>query len=161
MSCSTRCPRGNTAGLIIMALRNLSAKLGYFTCSEKGRQLWPLTKALNYNVLHLGYCVHPTTFAYEDHPESGPVFEWVLNHKEDVYARLGANFGKEGPGALRKIPKEDLDELKAIYDETGGTERIELVEEHSLAKAKEMGMSPEEYLKYTFSHCSPGHFNNE
>ena len=161
MSCVTLWPRKNGPGLVIMALRNLSAKLGFFTESEKGRQLYPLTKALNYNVLHLGYCVHPTTFAFEDHPESGPVFEWALNHKEDVYARLGANFGKEGPGALRKIPQEDLDELKAIYDETGGTERIEHVEKLSLEKARQMGMTPDEYLKYTFKHCSSGHFNGE
>ena len=144
-----------------MALRNLSAKLGYFTASEKGRQLYPLTKALNYNVLNLGYCVHPTTFRFEDHSESGPVFKWVLENKEEVYARLGANFGKPGPGALRQIPQEDLDELRAIYDETGGTERIEQVEKYSLEKAREMGMTQEEYLQYTFNHCSRGHFNNE
>ena len=161
MSCVTRCPRGNGPGLVIMALRNLSAKLGYFTASEKGRQLWPLTKALNHNVLNYGYCVHPATFSYADHPESGPVFEWVLNHKEEVYARLGANFGKEGPGALRKIPQEDLDELKAIYDETGGTERLEAVERASREKAAELGMDFDEYTKYTFEHCSAGHFNNE
>ena len=161
MSCVTRCPRKNGPGLVIMALRNLSAKLGYFTASEKGRQLYPLTKALNYNVLNLGYCVHPTTFRFEDHSESGPVFKWVLENKEEVYARLGANFGKPGPGALRQIPQEDLDELRAIYDETGGTERIEQVEKYSLEKAREMGMTQEEYLQYTFNHCSRGHFNNE
>ena len=161
MSCVTRCPRKNGPGLVIMALRNLSARLGYFTESEKGRQLYPLTKALNYNVLNLGYCVHPTTFRFEDHSESGPVFQWVLENKEEVYARLGANFGKPGPGALRKIPQEDLDELRAIYDETGGTERIEQVEKFSLEKAREMGMTQEEYLQYTFNHCSRGHFNNE
>lgn len=161
MSCVTRCPRKNGAGLVIMALRNLAAKKGYFTCSEKGRQLYPLTKALNGNVLNLGYCVHPSTFAYADHPESGPVFEWVLEHKEDVYARLGANYQGDGAGALRRIPQEDLDELKAIYDVTGGTERLETVERFSKAKAEEMGMSMEEYLAYTFSHCSPGHFNDE
>ena len=161
MSCVTRCPRKNGPGLVIMALRNLSAKLGYFTESEKGRQLYPLTKALNYNVLNLGYCVHPTTFRFEDHSESGPVFKWVLENKEEVYARLGANFGKPGPGALRQIPQEDLDELRAIYDETGGTERIEQVEKYSLEKAREMGMTQEEYLQYTFNHCSRGHFNNE
>ena len=161
MSCVTRCPRKNGAGLIIMALRNLSIKLGFFTESEKGRQVYALTKVLNGNVLNLGYCVHPSTFAYEDHPESGPVFEWVLNNKEEVYARLGANFAKPGPGALRKIPQEDLDELKAIYDVTGGTERLELVEKYSRAKAEEMSMTIEEYLKYTFTHCSLGHFNNE
>ena len=161
MSCVTRCPRKNGAGLVVMALRTLSTKLGYFTESEKGRQLYPLTKALNGNVLGYGYCVHPDTFKYSDHPESGPVFEWVLEHKEDVYARLGASYGRDGEGALRKIPQEDLDELKAIFDVTGGTERMELVEKYSLAKAEEMGMTPEEYLDYTFNHCSRGHFNNE
>ena len=160
MSCVTRCPRKNGAGLIVMALRNLSAKLGYFTCSEKGRQLYALTKALNYNILNLGYCVHPNTFVYEDHPESGPVFEWVLNNKEDVYGRLGANYARDGVGALRKISKEDLDELKAIYDVTGGTERMQLVEEYSRRKAEEMGMTLEEFDEYTFNHCSEGHFNN-
>ena len=161
MSCMTRCPRKNGAGLVIMALRNLSAKKGYFTCSEKGRQLYALTKALNGNVLNLGYCVHPSTFAYRDHPESGPVFEWVLEHKEEIYPRLGANYDGDGPGPLRRIPQEDLDELKAIYDITGGTERLEAVERFSKAKAEEMGLTMDEYLEYTFTHCSPGHFNNE
>ena len=131
MSCLTRCPRKNGAGLVIMALRNLSIKLGYFTESEKGRQIYPLTKAITGNVLNLGYCVHPSTYRYEDHPESGPVFEWVLEHKEDVYKRLGANYAGEGPGILRAIPQKDLDELKAIFDETGGTERIKSVEKFS------------------------------
>ena len=144
-----------------MALRNLSAKLGYFIESERGRQLYPLTKALNGNVLKYGYCVHPETFAYEDHPESGPVQEWVLNNKEEVYGRMGANYMKPGPGALRQIDQADLDERQAIYDATGGTERIRLVEKYSEQKAAEMGMTPDEYLKYTFTHCSPGHFNSE
>ena len=30
MSCKTRCPKNNTPGLIIMALRSLSQDLGYF-----------------------------------------------------------------------------------------------------------------------------------
>ena len=160
MSCSTRCPRGNTAGLIIMALRNLSAKLGYFTCSEKGRQLWPLTKILTGNILHYGYCVHPSTFNPDDHPESGPISRWVIENKEEVYGRLGANYQGKGPGVLRRIPQEDLDELQAIFDVTGGTERIQAVEKASRAKAEEIGMDFEEYTKYTFEHCSTGHFNN-
>ena len=84
MSCVTRCPRKNGPGLVIMALRDLSIRLGFFTESEKGRQIYPLTKVLNGNVLNYGYCVHPATFAYKDHPESGPVFEWVLEH---MYSR--------------------------------------------------------------------------
>ncbi len=160
MSCLTRCPRKNGAGLVIMALRNLSIELGYFTESEKGRQIYPLTKALNGNVLNFGYCVHPETFAYKDHPESGPVFEWVLNNKEEVYGRLGANYKGKGPGVLRRIPQEDLDELKAIYDETGGTARLELVEKYSRAKAARMGMTMDEYTEHTFTYCSQDHFNN-
>ena len=161
MSCVTRCPRRNGPGLVVMALRELSTRLGYFTDSEKGRQLYPLTRVLAGNILRFGYCVYPDTYRYEDHPESGPIFEWVLNNKEAVYGRLGARYGKEGPGALRRIPQEDLDELKAIFDVTGGTERIELVEEYSRKKAEEMGMTLEEYAQYTFEHCSRGHFNNE
>ena len=161
MSCVTRCPRGNGPGLVIMALRNLSARLGYFTASEKGRQLWPLTKTLNNNILHTGYCIHPSTIDCADYPEAGPIMKWVLDNKEDVYGRLGANYQGEGPGALRRIPQADLDELKAIYDETGGTERIEAVERASRDKAAELGMDFDEYTKYTYEHCSVGHFNNE
>ena len=161
MSCVTRCPRKNGPGLVVMALRNLSIKLGYFVESEKGRQLYALTRRLCGNVLNYGYCVYPDTFDPAEHPESGPVSAWVVAHKEDVYARLGANFKGEGPGALRQIPQEDLDELKAIYDVTGGTERMQLVEEYSRRKAEEMGMTLEEFDEYTFNHCSEGHFNNE
>ena len=161
MSCVTRCPRKNGAGLVIMALRNLSAKKGYFTCSEKGRQLYPLTRMMTGNILKYGYCVYPETFKWEDHPESGPVWKWHTEHLRDNMERLGANYQGEGPGILRKIPQESLDELKAIFDVTGGTERIETVEKYSKAKAEEMGMTMDEYAEYTFKHCSEGHFNNE
>lgn len=161
MSCVTRCPRGNGPGLVIMALRNLSARLGYFTDSEKGRQLWPLTKTLNNNILHTGYCIHPSTFDCDEYPEAGPITRWVMDNKEEVFGRLGANYEGKGPGALRRIPQEDLDELQAIFDETGGTERMEAVERASRDKAAELGMDFDEYTKYTFEHCSVGHFNNE
>ena len=161
MSCLTRCPRKNGAGLIIMALRSLSIELGYFTESERGRQMYALSKAINSNVLTYGYCVYPETFKYEDHPESGPVFKWHLEHKADSFARLGANYRGEGEGILRAIPDEDLKELKAIYDVTGGTKRMETIERCSEQKAREMGMDMEEYGTYVFKHCSPGHFNNE
>ena len=161
MSCVTRCPRGNGPGLVIMALRNLSARLGYFTDSEKGRQLWPLTKTLNNNILHTGYCIHPSTFDCDEYPEAGPITRWVMDNKEEVFGRLGANYEGKGPGVLRRIPQEDLDELQAIFDETGGTERMEAVERASRDKAAELGMDFETYTKYTYEHCSVGHFNNE
>ena len=61
MSCLTRCPRKNGPGLVIMALRDLSIRLGYFTESEKGRQVLPLTHIFTSNILKYGYCVHPET----------------------------------------------------------------------------------------------------
>lgn len=161
MSCLTRCPRKNGPGLVIIALRNLSAELGYFTESEKGRQLYPLTKIMTDNILNYGYCIHPDTFSWEDHTESGPVWKWHMEHKEDSYARLGGNFKGKGPGILRQIPQESLDELKSIFDVTGDTERIKTVERFSREKAAEMGMTMEEYFRYTFEECSEGHFNND
>ncbi|MBE6236285.1 MAG: 4Fe-4S dicluster domain-containing protein [Bacteroidales bacterium] len=159
MSCLTRCPKKNGPGLVIMALRNLSARLGYFTHSEKGRQLYPLTKIMTDNILKYGYCIHPETFSWEDHTESGPVWKWHMEHYRDNFERLGANYMGKGPGILRAIPQESLDELKSIFDVTGGTERIECVEKYSGMKAKEMGMTMEEYYRHTFETCSDKHFN--
>ena len=159
MSCVTRCPRRNGPGLVIMALRDLSIRLGYFTESEKGRQILPLTHTFARNILNYGYCVHPETFRWEDHMESGPVWKWHTEHLEQNLARQGANYKGEGPGVLRKIPQASLDELKAIFDVTGATERIRLVEEYSAAKAREMGMSMEEYERQAFEYSSDKHFN--
>ena len=161
LSCLTRCPRKNGPGLVIMALRNLSAKLGYFVESEKGRQLFPLTRIMTGNILKYGYCIHPDTFSWEDHVESGPVWKWHTEHLEDSYARQGANFRGKGPGILREIPKESLDELQRIFDVTGATERIGTIEKCSQAKAKEMGMTMDEYYRYTFEYSSDDHFNND
>jgi len=159
LSCLTRCPKKNGPGLVIMALRDMAARTGYFAESEKGRQLYPLTKIMTGNILKYGYCIHPDTFSWEDHVESGPVWKWHTAHLEDSYARQGANFRGTGPGILREIPQESLDELKSIFDVTGATERIETVEKYSRQKAEEMGMTMEEYYRYTFEHCSEGHFN--
>ncbi len=159
MSCVTRCPRKNGPGLVIMALRNLSAKLGYFTESEKGRQLYPLTKTFANNILNYGYCVYPETFKWEEHMESGPVWKWHTDNLDDSLARQGANYKGDGPGVLRNIPQESLDDLKRIFDVTGATERIEAVEKYSKKKAEEMGMTMEEYYEYTFNYSSDKHFN--
>jgi len=50
--------------------------------------------------------------------------------------RLGANYAKTGPGILRKVPDEDLLELKKIFDVTGGTRRFNKIEECSRQKQK-------------------------
>ncbi len=159
MSCLTRCPRKNAPGLVVMALRNLSMELGYFVESEKGRQQYALTKIMSENILNYGYCVYARTFKYEDHPEAGPVWEWIEKNMDDVYERNGANLDGEGPGALRRIPKEDLDQLKKIFDETGATRRLETINRHSMEKAKEMGLTPDEYFSHVFNNTEKNHLN--
>lgn len=159
MSCVTRCPRKNGPGMVIMALRDLSIRLGFFAESEKGRQMLPLTRTFVRNILEYGYCVYPETFDWNDHKESGPVWKWHMDHLDKSLARQGANYKGEGPGVLRKIPQESLDELQAIFDVTGATRRIELVEEFSRKKAEQMGLSMEEYAKTAFEYSSDKHFN--
>lgn len=160
MSCVTRCPRKNAPGLVIMALRGLSIEMGYFAESEKGRQQYALTKVLCNNVLNYGYCVYPRTFAAAFHPEAGKIWEWQEKHMDDVYARLGANLDGDGTGALRKIPQDDLDELKRIFDVTGATQRIETVNKISQAKAKEMGLTEDEYFEKVFTQTEKNHLNH-
>lgn len=159
MSCLTRCPRKNAPGLVIMALRNLSMELGYFVESEKGRQQYALTKIMNENILNYGYCVYARNFKAEDHPEAGPVWEWIEQNLEDVYRRNGANLEGEGPGALRKIPQEDLDQLKKIFDETGATKRFETINRYSMEKAEQMGLTPQEYFQHVFNNTEKDHLN--
>lgn len=140
MSCKTRCPRGNTPGFIIMALRTLSQKLGYFTESEKGRQQFALKRTIGENIFRYGYCAATYAVNPQMHPEQGPIWEYILEHTHEVFERIGGRNDGNGTGPLRKIPKEALDELKKIFDVTGGTEFMELIEKHSKRKAEEMGI---------------------
>jgi len=153
MSCKTRCPRGNAPGLVIMALRSLSQDLGYFTESEKGRQQLALKRVIGEWILDHGYCVFPEEFTIEMHPEQGPIWEWEHEHLAAVMNRLGANYGGEGPGILRKIPEEALEEIRKIFEVTGGMDRFEKIENFSKIKAKEMGMQFDEGIENEyFSH---------
>jgi heterodisulfide reductase subunit C len=151
MSCVPRCPRKNAPGLIIMALRSLSQDLGYFTDSEKGRQQIVLKRAIGEAILNTGYCLYPRFIKYEAHPEAGPIWKWSSAKVDAVHKRLGGNLDGEGVGVLRKIPQEDLDELKRIFDVTGGTERYEKIEECSAQKAEEMGLTMDEYISQAFT----------
>ncbi|MCF0166932.1 MAG: 4Fe-4S dicluster domain-containing protein [Bacteroidales bacterium] len=129
MSCMTRCPRGNAPGMVIMALRSLSIKEGYFLKSERGRQQLRLQRALCGNILNYGYCVYPRTYHYEEHPESGSIGKWVNENADEVFGRVGANLDGSGTGVLRKISDKALAELKSIFDATGATEQMERVEQ--------------------------------
>jgi heterodisulfide reductase subunit C len=144
MSCKTRCPRGNAPGLIIMALRALSQDLGYFIESEKGRQQLAIKRTVGESILNTGYCVYLDGISPSLHPEQGPNWEWVYENRADIFERLGANFKGDGPGILRKIPDEALDELKKIFEVTGGLDRYEKIESFSKKKAKELNMELDE-----------------
>lgn len=154
MSCKTRCPRSNTPGLVIMALRSLSQELGYFTESEKGRQQLAIKRTVGENIVNKGYCILPESLVPELHPELGPVGEWIYENPREVYERVEANYNGEGNGALRKIPQEALDEISRIFEVTGGTECFDKIERFSRLKAQSMGFSDEQdadYIKHIFT----------
>jgi len=122
-----------------MALRSLSQEMGYFTESEKGRQQLVPKRTIGDQILNSGYCLYFEGVGTDKHPEQGPVWDWIQDHWHDVMARMGANYQGQGAGILREIPRESLDELRKIFDVTGGTARFEKIEKLSEEKAKEMG----------------------
>jgi heterodisulfide reductase subunit C1 len=141
MSCKTRCPRGNAPGLVIMALRGLSQDLGFFVESEKGRQQLALKRTVGQWILDHGYCLYLEGVGTTLHPEQGPVWDWIQENWKPLFKRLGANYQGDGPGILRKIPEEAMDEIRKIFDVTGGTARFEKIEEASREKAREMNLT--------------------
>jgi len=155
MSCKTRCPRGNAPGLIIMALRSLSQDLGYFVESEKGRQQLALKRTVGQWILDHGYCLYLEGVGTSLHPEQGPVWDWIQDNWVDVFNRMGANYKGDGPGILRKIPEEAMDEIREIFEVTGGMERYENIEKFSKEKAAELNMTLDEgidneYFRYIY-----------
>jgi heterodisulfide reductase subunit C1 len=165
MSCVTRCPRGNAPGLLITALRSLSQELGYFVESEKGRQQLALKRTIGKWILEYGYCLFPSEILPKNHPEQGPVWEWEHKNIAKVMERLGANYQQTGPGILRKIPDEALEEIRRIFEETGGLERFRKIEEFSKEKAEEMGLgfddtNHNEYFRHIYTANSGKHTEN-
>jgi len=161
MSCKTRCPRGNAPGLIIMAMRALSQDMGWFTASEKGRQQLAVKRMIADTILETGYCVYAEHINTDRFPEAGPVWDWERENLPEVMDRLGANYKNEGPGILRKIPQESLDEVRRIFEVTGGMAFIENIENCSQTAADEAGMSnlPEndEYFEHVFTASEKKH----
>ena len=113
--------------LLIMALRHLAMKTGLFTASEKGRQQLVIKRSIGEWILKYGYCVYREELTMEDHPEQGPTWEWQNNHLPDLLQRLGIEYKADGPGVLRKIPEEALDELRSIFGETGGMDFLKIL----------------------------------
>jgi heterodisulfide reductase subunit C len=128
MSCKTRCPRGNVPGELISVLRRASQELGYVAESEKGLQQKQLMNSIERNILEIGYCVYPDRVDPEYHPEQGPIWQWYRENINEIAPKLGANYHGQGAGALRDIPEEDLNEVRRIFEVTGGMKLKEQVE---------------------------------
>ena len=163
MSCKTRCPRGNAPGLIIIALRSLSQDLGYFVESEKGRQQLFMKRSVGEWILTTGYCLYLKGVGTDLYPEQGPVWDWIQENYDEVFKRLGANFNGEGSGILRKIPESAMDELRKIFEVTGGIERFNKIEEFSEKKATELGIElkpglDNDYVRFIYESSNEDHF---
>ena len=160
MSCRPRCPRGNTPGDVIQALRTLSQKLGLFTESEKGRQQLALKRLIGDNILATGYCLTPRNIIPALHPEQGPVWEWIHSNDNDIYGLFSECYLTEGAGALRKIDDESMEEIRRIFEVSGGKAFYDTIEQHSDRKAREMGYdgATNEYMMDTYTHNSENHY---
>ena len=162
MSCKTRCPRGNAPGLIIMALRSLSQDLGFFIESEKGRQQLALKRTVGHWMVTYGYCLYLEGVGTDLHPEQGPVWDWIQDNWKEVFKRMGANYQGDGPGILRRIPEEAMDEIREIFKVTGGMKRFENIESFSKKKAKELNMqldegTDNEYFRHIYEFNNGSH----
>ncbi len=69
------------------------------------------------------------------------MWDWIQDNWTDLFKRLGANYKGDGPGILRKIPEEAMDEIRKIFEVTGGDKRFETIEKFSKKKAEEMNLS--------------------
>jgi heterodisulfide reductase subunit C len=155
LSCKTRCPRGNTPGYIIQALRALSIETGMFTESKQGRKQLAIKRTVGEHILKYGYCVFIDEVDNDMYPEQGPVWEWLRENRESMLERLGTSYNKEQSGTLRNISQESLNDLKKIFDETGGTQRFEKIEKYSSVKAAELNIDfkegKDDYFKHLYN----------
>ena len=140
LSCKTRCPRDNTPGYIIQALRSLSIKTGLFIKSEEGQKQLAIKRTVGDHILKYGYCVYIDEVNTDMYPEQGPVWDWLKQKKEEVLKRLGTSYKKDKSGCLRNTSDESLNDLKRIFDETGATKYFEIIEELSANHAKDIGI---------------------
>lgn len=163
MSCKPRCPRGNTPGAVIQALRTLSQQTGLFIHSEKGRQQVALKRVIGQNILDTGYCIFPKAISPEMHPEQGPVWEWIFENDKDVFGRFTENYQKAGAGPVRKVAQDNVDEVNRIFEVTGGKAFFETIEKYSKEAAEKMGMDADssEYFEHVFTHNNGEHTLND
>jgi len=130
-----------------MALRSLSQDLGFFTESEKGRQQLALKRTVGNWMITYGYCLYLEGVGTSLHPEQGPVWDWIQDNWKELFKKMGANYKGDGPGILRRVPEEAMDEIREIFRVTGGMKRFENIEEYSKIKAKELNMELDEGIE--------------
>lgn len=136
MSCKTRCPRSNTPGLLILALRNLSIETGYYMHSRRGRQMYALKKLIGDTILAKGYSVHADGVDTYLFPEMGPIWDWIRKNSEEIYNRFGNSYNRKGSGALRKMSEKTMNELNEIFRITGTSQRFDQFEQDAAANAE-------------------------
>lgn len=141
LSCKTRCPRGSTPGYIIQALRALSIETGLFIESEQGQKQLAIKRTVGEHILKYGYCVYIDEINSEMYPEQGPIWDWFKVNRKKLLEKFGASYQKVESGTLRQIPQESLNDLKAIFDETGATKRFEKIENCSRLHAQKLGVA--------------------
>ncbi len=139
MSCRPRCPRNNTPGYIIQALRSLSQRLGYFAQSRRGLQQIAIKRAVGEHILSTGYCITPANLKPELHVEQGPVWKWIHQNDEEVFGLFTPSYRRAGEGALRQIEADSLAELNQIFEVTGGRELFDTIEKYADERARELG----------------------
>ncbi|MFR9619588.1 MAG: 4Fe-4S dicluster domain-containing protein [Rikenellaceae bacterium] len=139
MSCRPRCPRNNTPGYIIQALRTLSQKLGFFAQSTKGLQQLAIKRMIGEHILSTGYCITPALVAPELHPEQGTVWKWIHDNDEEVFGLFSPAYRRPGEGALREIQAESLAEINKIFEVSGGSELFATIEKYADERARELG----------------------
>ena len=147
MSCRPRCPRGNTPGYVIQALRTLS-------------QL-ALKRIIGDNILRTGYCIVPRLVKPELHPEQGTVWKWIFDHDKDIFPQFTPVYMRHGAGALRRLDEESLAEIDRIFEVSGGKTMFEAIEQHSDRKARELGYADgatQEYMMDVFLNNSNEHY---
>ncbi|MGE4569382.1 MAG: 4Fe-4S dicluster domain-containing protein [Bacteroidales bacterium] len=148
LSCKTRCPRGNTPGYIVQALRNLSMDTGYYMESNQGRKQLALRNTIGKHILEYGYCVYIDQIDTHRYPEQGPVWDWMRENRQKLLDRLGSHYKQKEKGGLRQIPDSSLNDLQRIFDETGASERFRKMEQLTAQKADESGLTVDEYLEH-------------
>lgn len=146
MSCKTRCPRNNTPGLVILALRNLSIETGLYMQSPRGRQMYALKKLIGDTILAKGYSVHADGIDTSLFPELGPIWDWIRKNRAEVYNKFGNSYNRKGKGALRKISEETIHELNEIFRITGNTQRFNQFEKDAAKQAEKFNMDFDQSL---------------